>query len=316
MKHRQLISFDWALKRLLRNKANFDILEGFLGELLRDEIHIVEILEGEGNQEVQHDKYNRVDLKVKNGRGELIVIELQYEREIDYLQRLLYGTSKVITEHMSEGESYSSVVKVISVSILYFDLGQGSDYVYRGTTTFRGLHDGDELSLSEGQKVLFHRDSVAAVFPEYYLIRVNCFDNRAHDTLDEWIYFLKNEEIREEFTARGLLQAKKQLDIMKLSESERRAYERYKESLHDQASLVESTYGIGRLEGFKEGLQEGLQEGRQEGQANTLLRLLHRRFNDLPAWAEEKVTRAATNELDLWSDRILDARSIEELFDC
>ena len=31
---RSMISFDWAMKRLLRNKANFEVLEGFLSELL------------------------------------------------------------------------------------------------------------------------------------------------------------------------------------------------------------------------------------------------------------------------------------------
>ncbi|MBF0124860.1 MAG: PD-(D/E)XK nuclease family transposase, partial [Magnetococcales bacterium] len=85
MKQRQLISFDWALKRLLRSKANFEILEGFLSELLYDEVRIIEVLEAEGNKESPRDKYNRVDLKVKNAQGEVILIELQYERESDYL---------------------------------------------------------------------------------------------------------------------------------------------------------------------------------------------------------------------------------------
>ena len=225
MAQRRLISFDWALKRLLRSKANFAILEGFLSELLKEEVRILEVLEGESNKEDRDDKYNKVDMKVRNVRGELILIELQYERESDYLQRLLYGTAKAITEHLSTGEPYSRVVKVISVSILYFDLGQGTDYIYRGTTTFRGLHTNDELDLSEEQKALFHRDSVAKLFPEYYLIKVNRFDNVARDTLDEWIYFLKNWEIRDGFTARGLEKAKEQLNVLKLSETEWLTYE-------------------------------------------------------------------------------------------
>ncbi|WYD79654.1 MAG: hypothetical protein V8K32_10085 [Candidatus Electrothrix gigas] len=47
MPTRKLISFDWAMKKLLRSKANFDILEGFLSELLKEDIHILEILESE-----------------------------------------------------------------------------------------------------------------------------------------------------------------------------------------------------------------------------------------------------------------------------
>ena len=58
---RKLISFDWAIKRILRSKANFDILEGFLSELLFEDITILEILESESNQEQRDDKFNRLD---------------------------------------------------------------------------------------------------------------------------------------------------------------------------------------------------------------------------------------------------------------
>jgi len=61
---------------------------------------------------------------------------VQYEREYDYLKRILYGTSKVITEQIVQGDLYSKVVKVISVNILYFDPGQSDDYVYRGIADF------------------------------------------------------------------------------------------------------------------------------------------------------------------------------------
>ena len=59
---KKLISFDWAIKRLLRNKANFVVLEGFLSELLFDDIKIEQILESEANQETVDDKFNRVDI--------------------------------------------------------------------------------------------------------------------------------------------------------------------------------------------------------------------------------------------------------------
>src|ERR1035437_4766453 len=98
MSSRKLITLDWAMKRLLRSKANFEILEGFLSELLNEDIVILEILESESNKESKADKFNRVDLKVKNSVGEIIIIEVQYEREFDYLQRMLYGTSRAITE--------------------------------------------------------------------------------------------------------------------------------------------------------------------------------------------------------------------------
>ena len=205
--------------------------------------------------------YNRVDLKVKNSAGEIIIIEVQYEREYDYLQRMLYGTSRAITEHQREGEPYSRLIKVISVNILFFDLGHGSDYIYRGATSFTGIHDNDRLQLSSRQRKLYGKEQIHHLFPEYYLIRINNFNDIAATPLDEWIYFLKNEEIKDEFKAKGLQKAKKALSLLSLTEKERLAYARYQDDLSYQASLIESNYGLGRLEGKEEGLKEGKEEG-------------------------------------------------------
>ncbi|MEO5378620.1 MAG: DUF4351 domain-containing protein, partial [Magnetococcus sp. DMHC-6] len=175
---------------------------------------------------------------------------------------------------------------------------------------FKGLHTQEELALDEGQKALFQRPSVAAIFPEHYLIKVRNFDDVARNTLDEWIYFLKNADIRDDFTARGLKKAKEKLDILQLPEIERKAYERYQEDLHDQASFVLSTYGAGKWEGE----QIGEQRGRQEGEAKILLRLLTLRFGNLPSSIQERVNTADLETLELWSDLVLDARSLEEVF--
>lgn len=250
---RKLISFDWAMKRLLRSKANFEILEGFLSELLYEDITVLEILESESNKQNKSDKFNRVDLKVKNSKDEILIIEVQHERELDYLQRMLYGTSRVITEHQKESQPYSKLVKVISVNILYFDLGHGTDYIYHGTTTFKGIHTNDNLHLDVRQQKLYGSIQINNIFPEYYLLRVNNFNNIATSSLDEWIYFLKNEEIKDEFKAKGIQKAKKSFSIMNLPEKDQLAFARYQDDLRYQASLVESNYGLGRIEGREEG---------------------------------------------------------------
>jgi len=100
-------------------------LEGFLSELLHEDFKIKQILESEGNKETEDDKFNRVDILVENKKGELVIVEIQNTREADYFQRMLYGTAKVIVEHIAEGQPYSQVKKVYSVNIVYFDLGQG-----------------------------------------------------------------------------------------------------------------------------------------------------------------------------------------------
>lgn len=253
---RKLISFDWAIKKILRSKANFAILEGFLSELLFTEISILEVLESEGNQEAQDNKFNRVDIKVKDRDERVLIIEVQYSRELDYLQRILYASAKVIVEHLPKSAAYAEVTKVISVNILYFDLGKGDDYIYHGTTRFIGLHNQTELQLSEEQKHLYAVARIADLYPEYYLIELRNFDDIARDTLDEWIYFLKNEEIKTDFRAKGLAEAKETLDVLKMLPDERQAYERYQERLHYEASMYESTYVLGKEEGRAEGKYE------------------------------------------------------------
>ena len=237
---KKLIRFDWAVKKLLRNKANFVVLEGFLSELLFDNIKIKQILESEGNQENEDDKYNRVDILTQNSKNELIIIEIQNSYEIDYFHRMVYGSAKAVVENIGIGLAFSDIKKVISISIVYFDLGQGRDYIYKGTTSFQGLHEHDLLQLSSRQKQVFERQNLSEIFPEFYLIKVNQFNDIAKDTLDEWIYFLKNSEVKDEFKAKGLAEAKEVLDEMRLDKNLHYGYNRYLDSLRLKASELMS----------------------------------------------------------------------------
>ena len=261
MQQRKLISFDFAIKKLLRSKANFEVLEGFLSELLFEDIIILEVLESESNKEQKDDKYNRIDIKVKNTKKEIILIELQYDREMDYMQRILYASSKAIVEHMQESFSYSKLSKIISISILYFDFGYGDDYIYKGTTNFIGLHNKSLLQLNEEQKRLYKTDRIEKIYPEYYLIKVKNFNNNSKDTLDEWINFLKNEEIPDNPKAKGLLKAKEALDYLKMNDNQKRDFDQYQKTIRNQASAYESTYVLGEMKGMEKGMEKGkLQE--------------------------------------------------------
>jgi predicted transposase/invertase (TIGR01784 family) len=264
MKER-LVRFDWAMKKLLRNKANFEILEGFISELLLQDVKIQNILESEGNRQSADDKYNRVDLLTEIDGCELVLIELQVEGQYDYFHRMLYGTSKLITDYMDSGFSYDKVRKIVSINIVYFDLGHGEDYVYKGLTDFRGIHTNDLLNLSVMQKKEFiHLKIVSDIFPEYYILKVNGFNDVAKNSLDEWMFFLKNSEIKSEFKAKGLCKAAVVLDIMKLSKKDRAEYESYIEDRRVTESSVKTSWIEGKLEGKLEGKFEGKLEGKVE----------------------------------------------------
>ncbi|KOR28127.1 hypothetical protein TI04_11720, partial [Achromatium sp. WMS2] len=279
------------------------------------------VLESESNQEHITNKYNKVDLKALNQRYEIIIIEVQYNNELDFLQRILYGASKVIVEHLNEGSPYAETTKVISVNILYFNLGIGNDYVYRGYTTFIGTHDQEQLDLTPAQQKMFKCQHVYNLFPEYYIIQINKFPDITHDPLDEWIYLFKHEEIKEGFQARGLTKAKEVLDILKLSTTERQLYSLHQEQLHYEASMNLSSYATGKEDGVKQGHKIGLIEGeakgreigKTEGQAALLKRLLTKKFGPLSPASICKLDTATVEQLETWSEAILDCDSIEQL---
>jgi hypothetical protein len=151
---------------------------------------------------------------------------------------MAYGVAKALTENLSLGHEYFEIKKIISINIVYFDLGQGDDYIYIGGTIFKGLHQHDTLSLSAKQINAFSKVNVSDIFPEFYIIKVNNFNDIAKDSLDEWIYFLKNSEVKDGFKAQGLIKAGEILDIMRLSEDDTYSYNRYLDYLHYKASEI------------------------------------------------------------------------------
>ncbi|MDR0891564.1 MAG: PD-(D/E)XK nuclease family transposase [Mediterranea sp.] len=233
------IRFDWAIKRLLRQKANFGILEGLLTVLLDEPVHIVEILESEGNQEAADDKFNRVDIKAKNHKDEIIIVEIQNTRELAYMERILYGVSKAITEHIHLGQSYEKIKKVYSISILYFDIGGGTDYLFHGQTNFIGVHTGERLEVTTKQRNAIVPRPAEDIFPEYYLIRVNEFNKVAVTPLEEWISYLKTGEIPNDATAPGLAEAREKMRYYDMSPEEQHAYFEHLNAIMIQNDVVE-----------------------------------------------------------------------------
>jgi len=241
------------MKKLLRQKVNFDVLEGFLSTLLCFEVKIQSILESESNPETNLDKNNKLDILCEDNYQRLIFIEVQYLRQIDFFHRILFGTSKLLTNYMDKGDRYEKLRKVYSINILYFDLGQGKDYIYHGCTDFKGVNDQDKLSLSKHQRNYFGYNDVYEIYPEYYILKVNNFNKLAKNNLDEWIYFLKNSELPSPYSAPGLKEAGEKLKYQKMSKAEQVQYDKYLESF----AVSESEIKTARYEGREEGREEG-----------------------------------------------------------
>lgn len=115
------------------------------------------------------------------------------------------------------------------------------------------------------QQKQYGKSRISDIYPDYYLIKVNNFNRMATTSLDEWIYFLKNEEIKDEFKAKGIQKAKESFSLLRMTDEELRAYNSYQDSLRDQASYVETNYDFARMEGKEEGIGEGIRQGIEIG---------------------------------------------------
>lgn len=161
MKKEKYIRFDWAMKRLLRDKANYGVLEGLLTSLIGETISLKKVLESERYGEDDISEHYRANLLVENSQGENILIEVQNNNELAYFQHILFGLSKQFTEYINRGKGYEHIRKIYSVNIVYFNLGNGTDVVYHGKTEFRGIHNGELLRLSPFQRQKFNVDAVS-----------------------------------------------------------------------------------------------------------------------------------------------------------
>ena len=249
------IRFDWAIKRILRDKANFDVLEGLMTVLIGQPITITEILESESNQDSREDKFNRVDVKAKTADGEIIIVEVQLAKEANFVQRILFGASKAVIEQIGIGKGYEAIKKVYSINVLYFNLGEGSDYAYHGRTLFTGMNDPDSvLRFTNKREEKYMAETTSRivppedVLPEYFLLRVNQFNDVAKTPIEEWMAYLKSGVIKDDTRTPGLQAAREKLNYMRMTAEERHAYDDYMVSVHAARDVYQTAIAEARAE--------------------------------------------------------------------
>jgi len=261
---RELVSFDFAVKYLLRGKGDYVVLSGFLSELMGKKVEVKGILESETNKVDPKDKINRVDLKAQINNGELAVFEIQFLQVFDFFGKSLFGVSSAVKEQVEMGGVYN-IKKVYSINIAYFNFNAKREYLFSGKFNgFHGVHYKDELipfaqSRTPKSKKLFD------IHPEYYLILPRMFDEKLRGKFDEWVYILKKSKAREDFTAAGIKEAKAKLDYLSMPPDKRKQYERFMDNRSCADSAILTAEARGERRGERKGLREGMEKGVQEG---------------------------------------------------
>jgi predicted transposase/invertase (TIGR01784 family) len=131
------------------------------------------------------------------------------------------------------------------------DETENTDFIYYGATELVGWHSKKPLvlhgAIAKGAKapVVTARE----VFPEYYLIYVEKFQDMINEAIDEWVYFFKHGKIRDDFKSPGIQLAARKLDYLALDEAGRRAYENYLAYLGQELSIINTAKEEGKNEG-------------------------------------------------------------------
>ena len=85
------------------------------------------------------------------------------------------------------------------------------------------------------------------------MIKTEKFEDVIESPLDEWIYMIKNSEIKADFKSKNIQIAKAKLDYMKMSFAEKRQHDKYLMDLASEKDIIETA----KKEGEKIGIEKG-----------------------------------------------------------
>lgn len=269
MDEKTLISFDYAIKYLLKDKGDYEIVEGFISALLGSSgygpVKIKALLDSESNRESKDLKRSIADVIVEDEEGNKYIVEIDRSWTSVFLHKAVFNSSRLIVDSISSNEDYSTIKKVFHINLLYFPFANMKAPLHHGRTIF---HEVDKehpqrIHLADMGMRMFDAHNV---FPEYFVISVPLFDDVIRGELDEWLYLAKHSEVKEDFKSPYMKKVQERLSVLKMNHQERDNYRAYLNK-----SFKERDYIVGAEEkGLAEGLAKGLEKGRAEGRAEGL----------------------------------------------
>ena len=270
-----LISFDYAIKYLLKNKGDYDIIEGFISALFASQgyppIKINALLDTESNKEELELKKSIADLVVEDSEGNKYIVEIERAYTPNFMHKACFNSSRLVVDGIYGNQDYTTIKKIFHISLLYFSTKEMQKPIYHGKTIIHEVdtkHPVDVTIANEGL-VIFNTPNV---FPEYFFISVPMFDDVINSEIDEWLYVMKHSEIRQGFKSPYMTKVAERLSVIKMSSEERNEYIYYqKQSVHSQDIL-----NAARAEGeFK-----GEAKGRAEAIEKTAINMLKEKIDD------------------------------------
>jgi predicted transposase/invertase (TIGR01784 family) len=284
-----LVSFDYAIKYLLKDKGDYGIVEGFISALLKtkgySDVKIIALLETESNKEDPKDKRSIADLIVEDTNHNKYIIEIERNVKDSFIHKACFNTSRLIVDNLAQREDYTQIVKVFHISLLFFSIGKGDGSVYHGKTIIHEIETGKRLTVHLKNQETNEVFDATDILPEYFFISVPDFNDRLEVEMDDWLYVMKHEQVPKVFHSPYMAQVAEKLSILRMSEAERAAYTNYMKKIYNDRDELQAAES------------RGLEKGKIEGKLEVALEMLLENFPDEMILKLSKLTASELAEL-------------------
>jgi len=277
MRDDTLISFDYAIKFLLKDKSGYEIVEGFISAILGSKgyppVKIKALLDPESNREVMEAKRSIADVIVEDQAGAKYIVEIDKSYSSLFLHKACFNGSRLIVDSVSEGEDYSNISKIIHINLLYFPFGPQKTPMYHGKTIFHKIdhHHPKKIHLENIQSEAF---DAYDVFPEYFIISVPLFNDVIKSEMDEWLYLMKYSKVKKGFKSPYMTKVAKRLSLLTMTPTQRSKYLDYRNLTLKERDYVVSAEEKGLAKGIQKGIEQGIEKGIEKGKIEVARNLL------------------------------------------
>jgi predicted transposase/invertase (TIGR01784 family) len=247
-----LVSFDYAIKYLLKDKGDYGIVEGFISALLKTkgykDIKIVALLETESNKEDSKSKRSLADLIVEDEDHHKYIIEIERNVKDSFIHKACFNTSRLIVDNLAQREDYTQIIKIFHISLLYFPIGKGNGAIYHGKTIIHEIETNEKLSVHIKNQETGEVFDATDILPEYFYISVPLFNDRLEKEIDDWLHVMKYDEVPKNYHSPYMVQVAEKLSILKMTPEERANYSYYQKKLYNDRDELQAAEARGKSE--------------------------------------------------------------------
>lgn len=271
-----LVSFDYAIKYLLKDKGDYSIVEGFISALLKTkgygDVKIVALLETESNKDDPKDKRSIADLIVEDKDHNKYIIEIERNVKDSFIHKACFNSSRLIVDNLAQREDYTQIVKVFHISLLYFPIGKGAGAIYHGKTIIHEIETGERLNVHLKNQETNEVFDATDILPEYFFISIPGFNDRLEEEIDDWLYVMKHDKVPATFHSPYMSQVAEKLSILKMSKEERADYTYYMKKLYNDRDELQAAE--------IRGLEKGKAEGELKAKREIALKMIIKKLDD------------------------------------